>query len=118
MRGEVHSELRIKFTQLINGALFVDAGNIWTYKDTELYGAEGQFTKNFYKQLAIGGGLGVRLDFSFLVFRVDLATPFRKPWYQSLDTPRSPWVFGDINLRSKDWRQENLVLNIAVAYPF
>ncbi|MPR35002.1 translocation and assembly module lipoprotein TamL [Salmonirosea aquatica] len=118
IRLEFNSELRIKFTQLINGALFVDAGNVWTYRNTEDYGPEAQFTNDFYKQIAIGGGLGLRLDFSFLVFRVDLATPFRKPWYQALDTPRSPWVFKDINLRSKDWRQENLVLNIAVAYPF
>ena len=118
IRLELNSELRIKFTQLINGALFVDAGNVWTYKNTELYGPQGQFTRDFYKQIAVGGGLGLRLDFSFLVFRVDLATPFRKPWYQALDTPRDPWVFNEINLRSKDWRQENLVLNIAVAYPF
>lgn len=118
IRLELNSELRIKFTQLINGALFVDAGNVWTYKNTELYGPGAQFNKNFYKQIAIGGGLGVRLDFSFLVFRVDLATPFRKPWYQALDTPRSPWVFKDIDFGSKAWRQENLVLNIAVAYPF
>ncbi len=78
----------------------------------------GQFTKDFYKQIAIGGGLGLRLDFSFLVFRLDLATPFRKPWYTALPTPRSPWVFDEVNFRSKSWRQENLVLNIAVAYPF
>jgi hypothetical protein len=118
IRLELNSELRIKFSQLINGALFVDAGNVWTYRNTEEYGPEAQFTNDFYKQIAIGGGLGVRLDFSFLIFRIDLATPFRKPWYQALDTPRNPWVFKDINLRSKDWRQENLVLNIAVAYPF
>lgn len=118
IRLELNSELRIKFSQLINGALFLDAGNVWTFRNTEEYGPEAQFKNDFYKQIAIGGGLGVRLDFSFLVFRIDLATPFRKPWYQALDTPRSPWVFSDINLRSKAWRQENLVLNIAVAYPF
>ncbi len=118
IRLELNTELRIKFSELFNGAVFVDGGNVWTYKNTELYGAQAQFTKDFYKQIAIGGGLGLRLDFSFLVFRVDVATPFRKPWYQALPTPRSPWVFNDINFRSKSWRKENLVLNIAVAYPF
>ncbi|GHB54054.1 translocation and assembly module lipoprotein TamL [Persicitalea jodogahamensis] len=117
IRLELNTELRIKFSQLINGALFVDAGNVWNYNEIEEY-PYGQFTKDFYKQVAIGGGLGLRLDFSFLVFRLDLATPFRKPWYQVLPTPRSPWVFDQINLRDKSWRQENLVLNIAVAYPF
>lgn len=118
IRLEANTELRIKFTQLFNGALFVDAGNIWTYNFTESYGTEGQFSKDFYKQLAIGGGIGLRLDLSFLVFRIDLATPFRKPWYQALDNPRSPWVFDQINFRDKSWRQENLIPNIAVAYPF
>jgi outer membrane protein assembly factor BamA len=118
IRLELNTELRMEFTDLIHGALFVDAGNVWTYNNTELYGPQGQFTKDFYKQIAVGGGLGLRLDFSFLVFRVDLATPFRKPWYQALEQPRDPWVLDEINLRSKAWRQENLVLNIAVAYPF
>jgi outer membrane protein assembly factor BamA len=118
IRLELNTELRMEFTDLIHGALFVDAWNVWTYNNTELYGPQGQFTKDFYKQIAVGGGLGLRLDFSFLVFRVDLATPFRKPWYQALEQPRDPWVLDEINLRSKAWRQENLVLNIAVAYPF
>lgn len=117
---ELNSELRIKFNSLINGALFVDAGNIWTYNNNEdsFYGPEAVFSKDFYKQVAVGGGIGLRLDFSFLVFRVDLAAPFRKPWYPLLETPRNAWVFNEFNLRSSEWRRENLVLNIAVAYPF
>ncbi len=118
IRLELNTELRIKFSQLFNLALFVDAGNVWNYKNVEPLGREAQFTNDFYKQLAIGGGLGLRLDFSFLVFRLDLATPFRKPWYQALSTPRSPWVFDEFNLRDKSWRKQNLVLNIAVGYPF
>ena len=117
IRLEVNSELRIKVSQLFNPALFIDAGNIWTYNKIEEFEG-GQFTGDFYKQIAIGGGLGFRFDFDFLVFRLDLATPFRKPWYQALDQPRSPWVFDQINLRDKSWRKENLVLSIAVGYPF
>lgn len=117
---ELNSELRIKFNSLLNGALFLDAGNIWTYNYNEdsFYGPEAVFSKNFYKQVAVGGGIGLRLDFSFLIFRIDLAAPLRKPWYPYLETPKNAWVFNEFNLRSKDWRQENLVLNIAVAYPF
>ncbi|TDB60044.1 translocation and assembly module lipoprotein TamL [Arundinibacter roseus] len=118
IRLELSSELRIKFSSLINGALFVDAGNIWTYGNTEDYGQQAAFSKDFYKQIAVGGGVGLRLDFSFLVFRLDLATPFRKPWYPTLETPKNPWVFNEFNLRDKNWRRENLILNIAVAYPF
>jgi hypothetical protein len=87
----------------------------------------------FLKQLAVGGGIGLRLDFSFLIFRLDVATPFRKPWYTNTpvetdpdapwdpDAPivyKNPWVFKEINFGSKTWRKENLILNIAVGLPF
>ena len=135
IRLEVNSEVRMKFTDILNGAIFVDAGNIWSYRGNafEGYGAESVFKKSFLNQIAVGGGIGLRLDFSFLVFRLDLATPFRKPWYTVTpvdvdpnapfdpDAPvkyKNPWVFKEINFGSKAWRKENLVLNIAVGLPF
>ncbi|WP_159474647.1 BamA/TamA family outer membrane protein [Dyadobacter sp. 3J3] len=135
IRLEANSEVRVKFTDIIGGAVFVDAGNIWSYRGnaSEGYGAESVFKKNFLNQIAVGGGIGLRLDFSFLVFRLDLATPFRKPWYTvtPVDTDpnapldpsapvkyKNPWVFNEINFGSKTWRKENLVLNIAVGLPF
>ncbi|MCE7041866.1 BamA/TamA family outer membrane protein [Dyadobacter sp. CY312] len=136
IRLELNSEVRMKFTDIINGAIFVDAGNIWSYKGDvgDGYGAESVFNKNtFLKQVAVGGGIGLRLDFSFLIFRLDLAIPFRKPWYTNTpietdpdapwdpDAPvvyKNPWVFKEINFGSKTWRKENLVLNIAVGLPF
>jgi len=135
IRLEFNSEVRMKFTDIINGAVFVDAGNIWSYRGdaSDGYGAESVFKKNFLNQVAVGGGIGLRLDFSFLVFRLDLATPFRKPWYTVTpvstdpdapfdpDAPvkyKNPWVFKEINFGSRAWRKENLVLNIAVGLPF
>lgn len=115
---ELNTELRVRMTSLFHGALFVDAGNVWNYRALAEYGENSVFRSDFYKQLAIGGGIGLRLDFSYLVLRLDLATPFRKPWYAYGDEPRSPWVLKEIDLGSKAWRKENLVLNIAVAYPF
>jgi len=135
IRLEANSEVRMKFTDIIGGAVFVDAGNIWSYRGdaSEGYGPESVFKKNFLNQVAVGGGIGLRLDFSFLVFRLDLATPFRKPWYtvtpvdSDPNTPfdpdapvkyKNPWVFKEINFGSRAWRKENLVLNIAVGLPF
>ncbi len=115
---EFNTEMRFKMTSLFHGALFVDAGNVWNYRKLEEYGDNSVLRSDFYKQLAIGGGVGLRLDFSYLILRLDLATPFRKPWYAYEEEPRNPWVFKEINLRDKAWRKENLVLNIAVAYPF
>ncbi|WP_247233259.1 BamA/TamA family outer membrane protein [Telluribacter sp. SYSU D00476] len=122
IRLEVNTELRFDITSIIEGAAFVDAGNIWNYRyDVNgFYPPETTFSRDFYKQLAVGGGLGIRLDFSYLVLRLDVATPFRKPWYTNpnREEQRSPWVFDEFNVRSKAWRQENLVLNIAIGYPF
>ncbi|WP_229238842.1 BamA/TamA family outer membrane protein [Dyadobacter sp. Leaf189] len=129
IRMEFNSELRFKLTNLINIAAFVDAGNIWAFGDSLRAGfdSRGIIKKDFLRELAVGGGIGLRLDFSFLVFRLDLATPFRKPWYKGLADPdnpddptrnKNPWVFNEVNFRSKAWRRENLILNIAVGLPF
>lgn len=114
---EGNTELRYKASDYINLALFVDAGNVWLKKynpNTSFYDAGSQFGKDFYKQLAVGGGIGLRLDFNYIKLRFDLATPFRKPWLPEGER----WVFKDISLSKKAWRQENLILNIAVDYPF
>ena len=66
------------------------------------------------KQIAIGTGIGLRLDFSVLILRFDLATPVRKPFLPEDDR----WVLKNFNLKDSGWRSENLILNIAVGYPF
>ena len=113
---ELNSELRIKVTQIINLATFVDAGNIWLTKHNEDSGfpKSSTFGKDFYKQLAVGGGLGLRLDFTYIKLRLDLATPFCKPWLPEGER----WVMKDIKPNEKAWRKQNLILNIAVDYPF
>ena len=72
------------------------------------------FTNQFYKQTAVGGGVGLRLSLPFVLLRFDLATPLRKPWLPENER----WVFNQFDLRNKNWRKENLVLNIAVGYSF
>lgn len=102
------TELRAKLFSIIHGALFVDAGNIWTiHDDPERAGT--RFTTEFYKQIAVGAGVGLRFDISFLVIRLDLASPVVKPY----ETTGKKIDFGN-----KDWRKENLVLNFAIGYPF
>ncbi|MCF0053684.1 outer membrane protein assembly factor [Dyadobacter sp. LJ53] len=129
IRMEFNTELRLKFTKIINGAVFMDAGNIWSFGSPQRaeYDSSAIISSDFIKQIAVGGGIGLRLDFSYLVFRLDLATPFRKPWYTKeikSETPegdvtyKNPWVFNEVNFRNKAWRRENLILNIAVGLPF
>ncbi|GAA4466023.1 BamA/TamA family outer membrane protein [Nibrella saemangeumensis] len=111
---EFSTELRQRLTQYLQGALFLDVGNVWMYADETTYGPGSKFSKDFYKQLAVGTGVGLRIDLSFFVLRFDLAFPLRKPW---LDESQR-WVFDEVKPGNKAWRQENLILNVAVGYPF
>lgn len=111
---EASTELRPKFNSFLQGAFFLDVGNVWMFRDTLAYNDGSQFTKNWYKQLAVGTGVGLRLDLSYFVLRFDLAFPLRKPYLP--DGQR--WVFDQISFGNRQWRRENLILNIAVGYPF
>jgi outer membrane protein assembly factor BamA len=111
---ETNVEYRFPIYSIFKGAVFADAGNAWLMgQDTLQPGGTFAFN-SFYKELGVGGGLGLRVDANFFVLRVDLAMPFRKSWRAEGDR----WVFNDINFRSPSWRGENLVLNIAIGYPF
>lgn len=81
-------EYRFPFNSLVKGALFFDAGNIWTVKeDANRIG--GNITKDWYKQLALAAGFGLRLDFDYFIIRVDLGIPLRNP---SLPE-NTQWIF-------------------------
>lgn len=113
LKLELNTEYRAKLFSVVHGALFVDAGNIWLLnKDEDKPGAE--ISKNFMKELAVGTGAGLRFDLSFLVLRLDLAFPLRKPYLPEGDR----WVIDQINFGDKAWRKENLVFNLAIGYPF
>ncbi|RYG53898.1 MAG: hypothetical protein EOO01_03090, partial [Chitinophagaceae bacterium] len=108
-----NSELRFPLSGRLKGAVFADIGNIWT-KDTIQFGKAAQISKNWWKELAVASGFGVRFDATVILIRVDLGIPLRKPYLP--DGER--WVIKDINFASSEWRRENLVLNIALGYPF
>jgi outer membrane protein assembly factor BamA len=96
----------------IEGAFFVDAGNVWNLKkDTLFEGGEFQI-KDFYKEFAINSGLGLRFDFDFLLLRFD--------WGVQLVDPNhmlgSRWVFNQP--WKKGWFGNHTVWNVAVGYPF
>jgi len=113
IRMEVNLEYRAKIASILDWAAFIDAGNIWLqHADTVFTG--GQFSKNFLKEFAVGGGLGLRFDLTFLVLRTDFAIPLRIPYLP--DGER--WVFNKINFRDPDWRRDNIVFNLAIGYPF
>lgn len=113
LKLEFSTEYRKKLFSIVKGALFVDAGNIWLLNaDPNKPGAE--ISKDFMKDIAVGAGAGLRFDLSFLILRTDLAFPLRKPWLPENDR----WVIDDIDFGNSSWRKDNLILNIAIGYPF
>ncbi len=100
----------------LKGATFIDIGNVWTISDVTV-NKDGQFYwDKFYKQLAIGTGFGMRLDYSFLLFRLDLGLKLRDPRFAESDR----WVIK--NLNNSQWISSNEYnfwnFNFGIGYPF
>jgi outer membrane protein insertion porin family len=110
---ELNTEYRTKIYRMVKGALFVDAGNIWLLNDNP-YKPGSKFTSDFMNELAVGVGAGLRFDLSVLVFRTDLAFPIRKPYLPV----GNRWVIDSIDFGNGSWRNDNLIFNLAIGYPF
>ncbi|MDX2002053.1 MAG: BamA/TamA family outer membrane protein [Chitinophagales bacterium] len=111
---ELNTEYRFTIINFLKGAVFADAGNIWTLRADSLRPGANFDIKRFYKEIAIGAGVGLRLDFNFFVIRADVAIPLRKP-----ELPEGErWTFDKFNFGNKDWRKDNMIWNIAIGYPF
>ena len=79
-------EYRTRLFWKFRGALFVDAGNIWTIRDyKDQPGGQFKFDK-FYKQIALAYGLGLRLDLDFFVLRFDGGMKAINPAYEKKKT--------------------------------
>jgi outer membrane protein assembly factor BamA len=98
-------EYRFKLYNSFEGTLFADAGNTWTIRDYEGQPGAVFEVNNFYNQIAIGYGTGLRIDIKVFVFRVDVAWKALDP----TQTNGNRWVVGD------DWGP---VTHIAIGYPF
>ncbi len=109
---EANAEYRFKLFWLLEGALFVDVGNIWDITSTgdTKRDANGVFRlDSFYKQLAVGIGTGARLDFKYFVFRLDMGIKARDPSQPS----GQRWVLG-----TKPLKWSDMAFNFAIGYPF
>lgn len=79
IRLDLNLEYRIKLFWVIEGAAFIDAGNVWTIRDyPNQPGGVFKFDR-FYKQLAASYGLGARFDFTYFLLRLDLGVKAHNP---------------------------------------
>jgi outer membrane protein assembly factor BamA len=106
---EANLEYRFKLFWLMEGAMFVDAGNIWAINGLDnREGAVFKFNE-FYKQIAVGSGLGLRFDFTYFIFRLDLGLKVRDP-----SLPEGVRLIpGNYPITS-----QHLNLSFAIGYPF
>lgn len=113
IKFEASFEYRTHLAGFLNAAAFLDAGNVWLINEQKGKPG-GAFNKDFISEIAVGAGIGLRFDFSILILRTDLAMPLRIPYFEK----ENRWRFDEINFSSKQWRKDNLMLNIAIGYPF
>lgn len=99
-------EQRFNIFGSLNGAVFVDAGNIWNVLDDVKVDNATFSGLNSLKDIAVGSGFGLRYDFSFFIFRFDIGFKTYDPSYQN----QNRW-FNDYNFG-------NAVYNIGINYPF
>ena len=100
-------EYRFPILGPLHGALFLDAGNVWTLKN-EASRPGGQLKANsFFKDLALGTGIGLRFDISMLIIRGDLGIGIHAPY----DTGKR----GYYNMESF---KKSLAFHLAIGYPF
>jgi outer membrane protein assembly factor BamA len=113
---EANLEYRFPIFSYLKGAVFTDAGNIWLTPQAGLEQSPETLFRfdDFYRQIAVGTGLGLRLDVTYFVLRLDAAFPIRKPY----NAEGNRWVFEELAFGQPAWRAENLVYNLALGYPF
>lgn len=106
---EANMEYRFKLFWKLEAALFLDVGNIWSLSTEDDREGAGFVFNRFYKELAVGTGVGARAVFSFFVFRFDLGIPLRSPY----PVEGENWLPGNAGVKGRD-----LTFNLAIGYPF
>ena len=129
LKLEMNMEYRFPVFLQLKGALFLDVGNVWTFsRDEERPGSQLRFSTKFdtdfeepiyiypfYKQLAIAGGMGFRLDLSYFIFRFDVGLKLRNnfPSFRNALAPESAWWNDLQNIDSNDFG-----FNFGLGLPF
>lgn len=104
LKVEANLEYRFDITKIFEGAAFIDAGNIWILKEDESRPNAEIKPERFWNDIAMGIGVGLRLDFNFFLIRFDLAAKLKDP------ATTTPTKFDLI------WKSPTL--NLGIGYPF
>ena len=109
MKLEANFEYRFPLIWKLNGAAFVDAGNIWTLQEST-EGDTGKLNKStFFQSIAADWGVGVRVDLNIILVRLDLGMKFHDP---SMDEGQR-WI-----TPSQWFKRDGYAIHFGVGYPF
>lgn len=109
MKMMFNLEYRFNLVSFINGAVFIDAGNIWAIdKNDNRAGALFDLYR-FYNEIAVGTGFGTRIDLSFFIIRFDFGIPLHDP-----TLPLGERWFGTF----KTFELRDFTFNFGIGYPF
>ena len=103
IKFEVNAEYRFPLYSYLKGALFVDAGNVWLANENEAL-PNSKFSNDFINELAIGAGMGIRVDIQGFVLRLDWAAPIHSPSGNEPDEYK--------------FTPSDGIFNFAIGYPF
>lgn len=118
---EANAEYRFKLFWILEGAVFLDAGNIWSINhDPAREGSLFKFNK-FYKDIAIGTGTGFRFDLKFVIARIDIGMKLRDPLRgngdligpDKLPDRGSKWIF-----LNGPYKRDDFTIVLGIGYPF
>lgn len=104
---DLNMEIRSKMLWLLEGALFFDAGNVWTIRNYEQQQGGVFSFKTFYNQIALAYGLGIRIDFTYFLIRCDVGVKLYNPALDRRNAWRTSPTFGD-----------DFAIHLAIGYPF
>jgi outer membrane protein assembly factor BamA len=110
IKVELNAEYRFKLFWILESALFLEGGNIWSYSLDPAYpGSQFRFNK-FLGDLAVGTGTGLRFNLNFIMIRADMGMKLRDPSIHE----GNKWIFLNRSYNFKD----DLALVFAIGYPF
>lgn len=128
---EFNFEYRFDLFWRMKGAIFLDGGNVWTMRrDTSRCGSQFLLSSRlydecamtnhvndpFYKQIALGTGLGLRFDFTYFIFRLDMGIKLRNPFPRNRDN--GPISEGDYWESFNKFGLRDVTFNLGFGYPF
>ncbi len=109
LKIEANLEYRFRLIRFLESTLFLDGGNIWAINENDNRPGARFRLGSFYRQFALGTGTGLRFDFDYFVFRLDVGMKMRDPAQKEFNG----WIVGARKLTGDDFN-----FSFAIGYPF